>query len=115
MMKYKGYTAKVQFDADAGLLHGELEDISDVVTFQADSVADLEAEFHTAVDEYLEFCKEEGREPSRPFSGKLVLRMNPDLHRAASMTARISKQSLNAFIRSAVEAAVQKGATPLDT
>jgi predicted HicB family RNase H-like nuclease len=115
MMKYKGYTAKVEFDAEAGLLHGELEDISDVVTFQADSVAELQAEFHAAVDDYLEFCKEEGREPQRPFSGKLVLRMNPELHRAASRTARTSKQSLNAFISSAVEAAVQKGSTSLET
>jgi predicted HicB family RNase H-like nuclease len=114
-MKYKGYTAKIEFDAEAGLLHGELEDISDVVTFQADSVAELEAEFHAAVDDYLEFCKEEGREPNRPFSGKLVLRMNPDLHRAASRTARNEKQSLNAFISSAVEAAVQKRSAPLDT
>jgi predicted HicB family RNase H-like nuclease len=114
MMKYKGYTATVQFDAEAGLLHGELEDISDVVTFQADSVAELEAEFHAAVDDYLEFCKEEGREPNRPFSGKLVLRMNPELHRTASRVARTSKQSLNAFISSAVEAAVRKGSAPLD-
>ncbi|HEY0025443.1 MAG TPA: type II toxin-antitoxin system HicB family antitoxin [Longimicrobium sp.] len=114
-MKYKGYTAKVEYDAEAGLLHGELEDISDVVTFQADSVAELEAEFHAAVDDYLDFCKEEGREPNRPFSGKLVLRMNPDLHRAASRTARSEKQSLNAFISSAVEAAVRKGSAPLDT
>lgn len=114
-MKYKGYTAKVQFDAEAGLLHGELEDITDVVTFQADSVAELEAEFRAAVDDYLEFCKEEGREPNRPFSGKLVLRMNPDLHRAASLTARSEKQSLNAFISSAVEAAVRNGSAPPDT
>ncbi len=114
-MKYKGYTAKVQFDAEAGLLHGEVEDITDVVTFQADSVAELEAEFHAAVDDYLEFCKEEGREPNRPFSGKLVLRMNPDLHREASRRARSEKQSLNSFISSAVEAAVQKGSAPLDT
>jgi predicted HicB family RNase H-like nuclease len=114
-MKYKGYTAKVQFDAEAGLLHGEIEDITDVVTFQADSVAELEAEFHAAVDDYLEFCKDEGREPNRPFSGKLVLRMNPDLHRAASRRARSEKQSLNAFISSAVEAAVRKGSPALDT
>ncbi len=65
-MKYKGYTATAEFDAQGGLFHGELEDITDVVTFQANSVAGLAAEFHAAVDDYLEFCKEEGREPNRP-------------------------------------------------
>jgi predicted HicB family RNase H-like nuclease len=108
MMKYKGYRAQVEFDAEAGVLHGEVADISDVVTFEAESVPDLEREFHAAVDDYLAFCQEEGREPNRPFSGKLVVRMNPDLHRAAAGIARSLRQSLNTFISAAVEEAVQK-------
>ena len=65
MMNYKGYAARVEFDQDAGVLHGEVADITDVVTFEAESVHDLEREFHVSVDEYLEFCRELGREPER--------------------------------------------------
>lgn len=66
MMSYKGYTATVEFDDEAGILHGEVADITDVVTFQAASMDELRQEFRISVDNYLDYCAEHGREPDDP-------------------------------------------------
>ncbi len=98
MMEYKGYIGVVEFDDDAGIFHGELGNTRDVITFQGKSVAEIKKAFRESVDDYLEFCKKRGEEPDKPFSGKLVLRMQPSLHRALAVEARSVKKSLNALI-----------------
>ncbi len=65
MLHYKGYTGHVEFDGEAGLFHGEVIDLRDVVTFQGTSVEDLERSFQDSVDDYLEFCEERGEGPNR--------------------------------------------------
>jgi predicted HicB family RNase H-like nuclease len=62
MMSYNGYTAFVEFDAEAEIFHGEVADLSDVVTFQSLNIEQLEEEFHRSVDEYLTFCQEIGKQ-----------------------------------------------------
>lgn len=98
MMEYKGYLAEVVFDDEAKILHGEVVNTRDVITFQAEAVADLVREFHKSVDVYLEFCKEIGQEPEKPFSGKFVVRLSPDTHRKAYLAARRAGKSLNAWV-----------------
>jgi predicted HicB family RNase H-like nuclease len=98
MMRYKGYAAKVEFDADSELLHGEVLGIRDVVTFQARSVQQLRKAFRDSVDDYLAFCKARGETPEKPCSGNFVVRIDSDLHRRAEMFARASGKSLNAWI-----------------
>ena len=66
MMEYKGYMGKVEFDEDAGVLHGEVLGIRDVVTFQGESVQEIERAFRESVDDYLAFCTERGEEPDKP-------------------------------------------------
>ena len=80
MLKYKGYTGKVEFDDQARLFHGEILDTRDVITFQGDSVDDIEKSFRESIDDYLDFCETRGEEPERPFSGKLLLRIPSELH-----------------------------------
>ena len=71
MFVYKGYAGQVDVDVEADILFGRVLDINDVVTFQGKTVAEARQEFQNSVDDYLEFCAELGREPDRPFSGKL--------------------------------------------
>ncbi len=67
MFEYKGYkSAKLKFDRDAGVIHGEVAGIRDVVTFEAAGIETLEKEFRTSVDDYLDMCAEEGIEPNKP-------------------------------------------------
>ncbi len=103
MMKYKGYTAKIEVDIEAGILHGEIADISDVVTFQAESLPELTREFHLSVDDYLEFCEEQGLEAKKPYSGRFVVRIDPELHRTAAVEARLTGLSLNAWVAGAIQ------------
>lgn len=92
----KGCRAAVTFDADAGIFHGEVVGTRDVITFTGTSVAELEREFRFSVDDYLAVCAERGRRPDKPFSGKIPLRVSPEIHRAAALAAKAQGKSLNA-------------------
>lgn len=103
-MKYRGYTGSVEYDSDERLFYGRVDAITDIVSFKGDTVEALEADFRSAVDGYVAFCEERGLEPQRPCSGRFVLRVSPELHRAAAKAARGARESLNAWIAGAIEA-----------
>ena len=69
MMTYKGYSANIEVDLEAENIFGRILDINDVVTFKAQTIEEARQEFQNSIDDYLEFCKEWGQEPDRPFSG----------------------------------------------
>lgn len=102
-MKYKGYTGSVEYDPDDRVFYGTVNGITDIVTFEGDSVEELEAAFRDSVDDYLEMCAERGVEAQRPCSGKFVLRISPELHRQAADAARMQDESLNTWIARAIE------------
>lgn len=102
-MKYKGYLGHVNYDEDAKLFHGEVVGLRDVITFQGTSVDELEQAFKDSVDEYLDFCKELKRAPEKPFSGKLILRLPPEIHERAAFQAKCTGVSLNAWIKQGIE------------
>src|SRR5690606_9741 len=70
MMEYKGYRARVEFDDEAELFHGEVIGTRDVITFQGRSVEELKTAFADSVDDYLEFCASQGKAPDKPYSGR---------------------------------------------
>jgi predicted HicB family RNase H-like nuclease len=98
MLKYKGYTGQVELDSEAGVFHGEVLDTRDVITFEGTTVEELEQAFRDSIDDYLEFCHERGDEPDKPFSGRLMVRLSPELHRRLFIDARSSGKSLNQLI-----------------
>lgn len=102
MLTYQGYNGHAEYDAEAGLLHGEVLGLRDVVTFQATSVADIEAAFRDSVDDYLAFCAERGETPDVPLSGRVTLRMPPELHQRVAQQARREGKSLNQWIADAL-------------
>lgn len=97
-MKYKGYEGNITFDDEAEIFHGEVINTKDVITFQGNSVKELKKAFKDSVDDYLEFCTKKGEEPEKPYSGNLVIRIDPDLHKKLAIQAKKKKKSLNAFI-----------------
>ena len=108
MMEYKGYRAVVTFEDEADVFHGEVVNTRDVIVFEGTSVAQLKKEFKFSIDDYLKACEERGRTPDKPFSGKIPLRLPPEVHRAAAAAAaaRIQGKSLNAWIAETVREAV---------
>ena len=102
-MEYNGYHAVVTFDEEVGILHGEVFDTRDVITFQGKSVDELEQAFRASVGEYLKICEERGRVPDKPFSGRVALRMDPETHRAVAGASRTSAKSLNSWVLEAID------------
>jgi len=98
MMKYKGYIGEVDFDNEAKIFHGNVIGLKDVITFQGSSVKELEQAFKDSIDDYLEWCKERNEKPEKAFSGKLQLRMNPELHAHLAHEADQKNISLNELI-----------------
>lgn len=98
MMEYKDYVGHVTFDDDADIFHGEIVNTRDVITFQGKSVEEIRQAFHESVDEYLEWCKERNKTPDKPFSGKLIVRIPPALHRSIFLSAKQEGKSLNRWI-----------------
>ena len=103
MLKYKGYTGHVEFDDQSGIFHGEVLDLKDVITFQGKSVEEIEQAFCDSIDDYLEYCRERNEEPDKPFSGRLMVRLPPQLHRRVFVTARHEGKSLNQWIAEKLE------------
>lgn len=110
MLTYKNYLGHVEFDEEAGILHGEVINTRDVITFQGETVAEIKQAFIASVEDYLAFCASRGEEPEKPFSGKFNLRLTPELHRKVYVAATHAGKSLNKWIVDLVEHAAQEAA-----
>ncbi len=103
MLRYKGYSGEVEVDFEAGILHGRVLDMRDVITFQGKTPKETEHAFQDSIDDYLTFCRERGEPPEKPFSGHFMVRISPDLHRRITVQASRSG-SLNQWVIAAFEA-----------
>jgi len=101
MMRYKGYSGVTEVDSDAKLIHGRVVGLRDVITFQGGSVSEAIQAFNESVDDYLEWCADEGRPPEKSFNGKLLIRIDPAVHRSLAHLAETNSTSINTL---AVEA-----------
>ena len=102
MMEYKGYLGMVEYDAEAQVFHGDIINTRDVITFQGTTVKEIEQAFRDSVNDYITWCKEEGEEPEKPYSGKFNVRLSPELHRQIAVLAKQKRISLNAFVEKAI-------------
>jgi predicted HicB family RNase H-like nuclease len=98
MPEYKGYVGVTEIDEEAGVIFGRVLGLRDVITFQGETVGEARQAFRDSVDDYLEFCAERGENPEKPYSGKFVLRVRPELHRALATSAEMFKVSLNSLV-----------------
>ena len=104
-MKYQGFSARIEYSDDDGCFIGRIAGIRDVIGFHGESVAQLRSAFHEAVDDYLDTCRKLGRPPQKPYSGKLMLRLDPSLHARVAMIAEAQGISLNAWAQQAFQRA----------
>ena len=103
MMEYKGYIGKAEYDDQAEVFYGEVIGLRDVVTFRGTSVKELQKSFRESIDDYLAFCKRMGKAPDVPASGRLILRIPPELHSRAAVIAKSEGRSLNTWVTDAVK------------
>jgi predicted HicB family RNase H-like nuclease len=102
-LTHEGYDGSVEYSAEDRILHGRILGIRDMVTFEGTDIASLERNFAAAVNEYLSFCKEQGKEPAQPFSGTFNVRTGVELHRRAALYAEAHSEKLNNVVKQALE------------
>jgi predicted HicB family RNase H-like nuclease len=103
ILQYKDYIANVQFSAEDEVFYGKILGINDLVNFEGTTVKDLKKAFTEAVEDYLETCKELGKDPDKTYKGSFKIRIPQDLHRQAAINAAKKNMSLNDFVRYAID------------
>jgi predicted HicB family RNase H-like nuclease len=107
-MTYKGYSARIEYDDADEIFFGRLAGIRDGVSFHAETVAELKAAFHEAVDDYIETCAKIGKSPQKPYSGNLMLRVDPAVHSKVALAAEVAGKSLNQWGEEVLREAAEK-------
>jgi predicted HicB family RNase H-like nuclease len=108
ILEYKTYYASVNFSAKDEVFYGKIIGINDSVTFEGTTVRELKNAFHEAVDDYLEACKEVGKEPEKTYKGSFNVRISAELHREVAKQAAQQNMSLNDFVRYALDFTLNK-------
>ncbi len=98
-IEYNGYIGSIEYSPEDKCFFGKLEMIDDIVTFEAISADELEDNFHNAVNEYIQTCKELDREPQKVYKGVFNVRIDPELHKKIYREALKTGMSLNAFVQ----------------
>lgn len=108
-MTHGGYTARIEFDERDNLFVGRILGLRSIISFHGETVAQLRREFAAAVKDYLRDCEQQGVEPEKPASGKLLLRVPPEIHSRALVAAQAKGKSLNQWATEALQRAVAEG------
>lgn len=102
ILEYKGYLTKIEFNSVDKVLYGKIEGISDLIIFENEDASKIEEEFHRAVDDYLSFCEEVGKEPDKIYKGTFNIRISPQLHKELALRAFRNNESLNQTVENAI-------------
>lgn len=105
-MEYKGYIGSVEFSEEDALFFGKVMGIRALISYEGENAADLVADFHNAVDDYLELCSQSGLEPEKAYKGSFNIRISSELHKQAAIAAMSRNMSLNSFVESSIQQAL---------
>lgn len=109
-MEYKGYVGSVEFSEEDALFYGKVMGIRALISYEGTNAAELVADFHGAVDDYLELCAQTGTEPEKAYKGSFNVRISPELHKQAVIAAMSHNMSLNSFVETSIQQALHAGA-----
>ena len=109
-MEYKGYIGSVEFSEEDALFYGKVLGIRALISYEGTNAAELVADFHGAVDDYLELCVQSGTEPEKAYKGSFNVRISPELHKQAVIAAMSHNMSLNSFVETSIQQALHAGA-----
>ncbi len=106
MMEYKGYLAgPIDFNQEENTFSGTVTGLRDVIHFEGTTARELVRAFRASIDSYLELCAETGQKPDCPFNGKILVRIEPELHRKAALRAAVEGVSLSRWTSRQIETA----------
>ena len=107
LLHYKGFDGSIEISIDDNCLHGKILFIDDLVTYEAETPAQLQSEFEAAVEDYLATCEELGRVPNKPLSGTFNVRIGSELHQKVARYAAASNSSINEVVKHALDECVK--------
>jgi predicted HicB family RNase H-like nuclease len=110
ILERNGYIAEITYDAGDRDLHGVVLNAASTLHFAGRSIDDLERAFSDTVEDYEDWCRERGKEPERPYSGRLPLRISPELHRALAVAAAKAGKSINGYVSELIEKGTARAA-----
>ncbi len=102
-IQYKGYIGSVEFSEEDSIFYGKVMGIRSLISYEGESARELLEDFHGAVDDYLESCKAEGKEPEVAFKGSFNIRLSPELHKRIYIYAAAHQMSMNRYIEEILE------------
>lgn len=102
LLSYKNYNGTVEYSREDRCLFGKVIGIKSLLSYEGDSVQELEEDFQDVIDRYLEDCKERNIEPEQPYKGTFNVRISPELHRNIAVYAIEHGKSLNAVVEEAI-------------
>lgn len=97
-IQYKGYVGSVEFSEEDGVFYGKVMGIRSLISYEGENAKELLDDFHGAIDNYLETCKAEGKEPEIAFKGSFNVRLSPELHKKLFIYATAHQISINKYI-----------------
>ena len=98
VLTYKGFIGSVHFSADDSVFYGKVEGITDLVTFEGETVKELTEAFHFMVDEHIKDCEVENLSPEKSYKGSFNVRLTPELHRRIAISARMRGITINKYV-----------------
>ncbi|MFA5046499.1 MAG: type II toxin-antitoxin system HicB family antitoxin [Paludibacter sp.] len=107
ILNYKGFIGSVHFSSDDNVFFGKLEGITDLVTFEGETVKELTDAFHYVVDEHIKDCENENIAAEKSYKGSFNVRLTPELHRRIAISAKMRGESINKFVFDALNQSVQ--------
>lgn len=102
LLKYKGYEGSVEYSLKDQVLYGKVLGIKSLLSYEGQTIAELEEDFRGVIDEYLEMCKAHHQDPEPSYSGTFNVRITPELHHQLAIKAAAQHQSLNATTAQAI-------------
>ena len=105
-MEYKGYVGSVEFSEKDGVFFGKVMGIRALISYEGTAAQELVEDFHGAVDDYLALCDAEGKEPEKAYKGSFNVRISPELHKRAAISAATQQISLNRLVERSLESYV---------
>ncbi len=103
LLEYKKFYGSVNYSAEDDVFYGKIEDINDLISYEGESVDEIKHAFYDAVDDYIETCRQIGKEPEKSYRGVFSVRVPPDLHKRAFIMAKQRGYTLNKFVKEAIE------------
>ena len=103
ILSFRGFTARIEFDSNDNVFFGRVLGVRDIIGFHGETVEELTADFHNAINHYLDVCEQRGEKPQKAYSGKLTLRIPPNIYADIAAAAAHTGKSINKWVADTFE------------